>query len=120
MYRSELTKLKLYQEDGCYYLRAEYEVEDDHRLQKYTIPKIALPIRRGPVINERVFNEYCHHYSSPKRDVTMDLGFGELHLLTGSDGYLYKCETIKEYPQKMTLEEIEKKLGYKVEIVSGK
>lgn len=29
-------------------------------------------------------------------------------------------EVRKEYPQKMTLEEIEKKLGYKVEVVSSK
>lgn len=120
MHRSELIKLELYQEDGCYYLRAEYEVEDDYRLKKYTIPKIHLSIRRDPVIIEQAFREYHHHYTSPKRDVTIDLGFGELYLLPGSDGYYYKCETIKEYPQKMTLEEIEEKLGCKVEVVSGK
>lgn len=115
MQRSDLTKLELYQEDGCYYLRAEYEVEDDHRLQKYTIPKISLPIRREPVINEDVLD-----YPIPRYHSTISLGFAELEILKGDDGYLYKCETIKEYPQKMTLEEIEKKLGYKVEVVSGK
>lgn len=117
MQRSDLTKLELYQEDGCYYLRAEYEVEDDHRLQKYTIPKISLPIRRDPVINER-FDRYC--IPRPRYDLTINLGFAELPVVKGPEDYYYKCEILKEYPQKMTLEEIEKKLGYKVELVSGK
>lgn len=116
MQRSELTKLKLYQEDGCYYLRAEYEVEDDHRLQKYTIPKISLPIRGDLVINDDVLD----YYPIARYHSTINLGFAELEILKGGDGYYYKCEILKEYPQKMTLEEIEKKLGYKVELVSGK
>lgn len=108
MYRSELTKLELYQEDGKYFLNAEYEEEDNHRLQRYTIPKILLPIDPYPTIR----------YDD--RTNSVDLGFGELPVLECDKGYLFELETVKEYPQKMTLEEIEKKLGYKVEIVSGK
>lgn len=44
MQKSRLTNLELYSEDGSYYLKAEYEVEDEHRLEKYTFPKLYLPI----------------------------------------------------------------------------
>lgn len=114
MQRSELTKLELYKEDGCCYLRAECEVENDHRLQKYTIPKIVVPTIGNLTINSFYTREY------PGYKTTIDFGFGEFNVLKGPEDYYYKCETIKEYPQKMTLEEIEKKLGYKVEVVSGK
>lgn len=116
MQRSELTKLELYQEDGCYYLRAEYKEENDYRLQKYTIPKMVLPINQYPTIKQGCYRDRLGRLY----ETTIDLGFGDLDILKDDDGYYYKCEIIKEYPQKMTLEEIEKKLGYKVELVSGK
>ena len=117
MQRSELTKLELYKEDGCYYLRAEYEEEDDYRLRKYTIPKILLPLGSNITVNH--ISEPVGRLAWRERN-SIDFGFGELDIFKCDDGYYYKCETIKEYPQKMTLEEIEKKLGYKVELVSGK
>ena len=120
MQKSELTKLELYQEDDSYYLRAEYEVEDDYRLQKYIIPKLWLPISGNPVIKHDHYRMSYGDLIKNNREITIDLGFGDLTVLKGDDRYYYKCETLKEYPQKMTLDEIEKKLGYKVELVSGK
>lgn len=108
MQKSRLTNLELYSEDGIYYLKAEYEVEDEHRLEKYTFPKLYLPI------GDR-FSVYDRCGFQPK----IEFGCLELDALK-HDGYIFKIEILKEYPQKMTLEEIEKKLGYKVELVSGK
>lgn len=111
-----LTKLELYQEDGLYFLRAEYEIGAKHRLEKYTIPKIYLPISQYPIVVHQC-GEYTKNY--PARH-TIDLGFGELELCKDKNDNFYTMEVLQEYPQKMTLEEIEKKLGYKVELVSGK
>lgn len=97
--------------DGSYYLRAEYEVEDEYKVQKYTFPKLYLPIGDRFVIN--------HNVSLYGDEVEIDFGEMSLDALK-QGGYYCKVETLKEYPQKMTLEEIEEKLGYKVEIVSGK
>lgn len=111
MQKSRLTNLELYEMAGSYYLRAEYEVEDEYKVQKHTLPRLYLPIGDHFIINQ---HPHWHGY-----DIKVD--FGELQLdVLEQDGYTYKVETIKEYPKKMTLEEIEKKLGYKVEIVSGK
>lgn len=114
MQRSKLTKLELYQEGCCYYLRAEYEVETEHRLSKITIPKICLPVRQDVEYSEEV-----SHYSWMRRFST-NLGFGELEVHPDSNGYCILEEVLKEKPERMTLEEIEKKLGYKVELVSKK
>ena len=61
-------------------------------------------------------------------DTTVNLGFGRFDCLYGEDPKgvatdavgIFFVETIKEKTQEMTLEEIEKKLGYKVKIVSKK
>ena len=41
-------------------------------------------------------------------------------MIQDTDGSVFITKIIEEYPQKMTLEEIEKKLGYKIELVSKK
>lgn len=44
-----------------------------------------------------------------------------LHNTKFDDGIVYYLDKIIKYkPKKMTIEEIEKKLGYKIEIVSSK
>lgn len=105
MHESKLTNLKLYQDDGMYYLEAEYEIITKYNRRKMIIPRILLQTFCYPSIT---------HECGIIDRFSVDLGFGELL------AERIKEEVIEEYPQKMTLEEIEKKLGYKVELVSGK
>lgn len=121
-----LTNLELYKDKNeCgyegYYLKAEYLIEEEYRTVKLTIPKIYLPINEeNLVIN---INHGCCYDSYIQPETTVDLGFGELHLDKVKDQdvtYYYKYEVIDERAEKMTLEEIEKKLGHKIELVSKK
>ena len=113
---SKITNIELYNEKGQYYLKVEYEVDNVYRLEKYTVPKIHLPIADCVTIIHESDNTYMGMFERN----AIDLGFGELNMLRDKSGRLCTMEVIKEYPQKMTLEEIEKKLGYKVEVVSNK
>ena len=114
---SKLTKLELYSENDEYYLRAEYEVIYTHRKTKLTIPKIKLPLFNNPLIPTGVIN-LDSMYTKPTREV--NIGFGELEMCNDQKDYFMYEEVLEEYAQKMTVDEIEKKLGYKVEIVSKK
>ena len=124
MNKERLVNLELYKDTNefgyeDYYLKAEYLIEEEHRTVKLTIPKIYLSINENNLIIHR---EYYHN-SYIKPETTVDLGFGELHLdkVKDKDGeYYYKYEVIEERAEKMTLEEIEKKLGHKIELVSKK
>lgn len=114
---SKLTKLELYSENDEYYLRAEYEVIYTHRKTKITIPKIKLPLFNNPLIATADV-PLGLMYTKPMHEV--NIGFGKLEMCNDQkDRFMYE-EVLKEYPQKMTVDEIEKELGYKVEIVSKK
>lgn len=114
---SKLTKLELYSENDEYYLRAEYEVIYTHRKTKITIPKIRLPLFNNPLIIKGVVN-LDSMYTKPTHEI--NIGFGELEMCDDHKGNFMYEEVLEEYVQKMTIDEIEKKLGYKVEIVSKK
>lgn len=58
--------------------------------------------------------ELCDHLLP---SVTVDLGFGEIYCLSDSS---FTDKIVKYATKEMTLEEIEKKLGHKVKIVSDK
>lgn len=121
--KETLKSLELYSEESkagkSYFLKAIYEIENQYVKNEIVIPKIALPLCPG----EHVIHKYeSHSYSSLKVDIphTIDIGFGDLPMMSDDHGRYYYEVTVAEYPQKMTLSEIEKKLGYKVEIVSEK
>ena len=124
MNKEGLVNLELYKEENefggeNYYLKAEYLVEEEYKTSKLTIPKIWLPINKNYL---SISHGYYHNqYVIP--EVTIDLGFGSLTIdkVKDKDGeYCYKYEVIEERAEKMTLEEIEKKLGHKIELVSKK
>lgn len=103
-----------------YYLKAIYEKVTKYKKERVTIPKILLPVNTGePIIKQEISD---NRYS----DNTIDIGFGYLPVQYDiieprnmTKGTML-IEVLEEYPQKMTMEEIEKRLGHKVEIVSGK
>ena len=119
MYTEKLTNLELIKDTSDfgfegYYLKAEIRSEDKDGIYKWTVPKIALPIRvDSPIINS------AYSRDSIRPEISIDLGFGKLEVCM-HNGRFYTRELIESKVHKMTIEEIEKKLGYKVEIVSGK
>lgn len=106
---NKLKRLELKKDDSGYYLSAIYEYENEAGVHRAIFPKIRLPIEllNAPVISRE-------DWRSPSK---IDLGFGELPL-EGDPGFTIKtiCEKIHD----VTIEEIEKKLGYKIRIIKEK
>ena len=92
------------------------EAETEHRKVEITIPRIDLLVNtsRIPTINHELL------YGERFRDYTIDIFGTTLPLRRDETGNVYYEKVIKEYPQKMTLAEVEKKLGHKIELVSDK
>ena len=119
-----IKELKTYEQGENWYMSAIVEVENETRVEEYRFPKIRLHNKSSEMQVDRsldaLFGCWC--------DTTVNLGFGRFACLYGEDPKgvatddigVFFVETIKEKTQEMTLEEIEKKLGYKVKIVSKK
>lgn len=112
-----LKEYKLYPESGYLYMSLTYEIEDEHVIKEIHIPKIATCI---PTDREQFINHLTTSHGSVY-DVKVDIGSMEYQIIKGGVYDTYLTEKILyEKPTEMTLEEIEKKLGYKVKIVSEK
>ena len=110
---SKTTKLKelhLVKENGMYYLSAKYEIVEGNYQYVLEVPRIFLPLRNEPTISETCLGVDW------EQEHLINLGFGELQMTKIKDHY-YTVTTIQE---ELTLEEIEKRLGYKVKIVTKK
>ena len=111
-----LTNVKLKKDERGCYLRLKYVQETDNAINEIIIPKFRLPIRTNDLI---IRNEGYHDTS-----IEANIGFGYFPLENGvtehSDGseVVYSVKTLKQKVHKMTVADIEKKLGYKIEIVS--
>ena len=98
-----------------YYLTATYRVEDEREIREVTIPKIKLP-----VVQDSLMVDIDTKSRRILPDVSVAMGFGQLDVEYDKNGRWYHEIIIKEKVHEMTLEEIEKKLGYKVKVVSEK
>lgn len=112
--RVDLVDLKLTWDNTGVYLSATYEVENDRHVRSVTVPKVRLPINQHKVrIDVDPFYETVH----------AELGYGETVAFRGHidgvdcDAYYFERDIVNK-PRKMTVAEIEEKLGYKIEIVS--
>lgn len=101
---SKLKRLELKKDGSGYYLSAIYEFENEAGVHRAIFP---IELLNSPVISRE-------DWRCPGK---IDLGFGELPL-EGDPGYTIK--TIREKVHDVTIEEIEKKLGYKIRIVKEK
>ena len=111
--RARFVDLKLEEKGDAYFLNATYEYENEYGIYELNIPHLILPIRRHdlPIHNVRI--GYCEN------EDMFNLGFGELLALKDfKTGGTYQVKEIKKKTRKMTLTEIEKQLGYKIELVS--
>lgn len=104
-------KVELYEENGKQYLRLDFDYEDSRGYYKGHIERICLNVKLLGFSQE--YGGYglnaCY----------VDLGLDKL-LVSPNDGTYYTLALVKEKVQEMTMEEIEKKLGHKVKIVTKK
>lgn len=112
----ELLKDTLCSKKGRYYLGLTYEFEDaQENVHEVYISRVPLPIydQGIPEIKYKSVYTMGLHINAGH---SIDVGYGDVDL----PGDYAVIDTIVKYapPKEMTLEEIEKKLGYKVKIVS--
>ena len=99
----DIEDLKLIEEDGEYFLDISILIDSRFETGRYKA------IAKLPIIQSR-FSVLEDRYEGKM----IDLGFGNLPCVDS----LYQI--IKKKEQTMTLSEIEKKLGYKIKLVSEK
>lgn len=113
-----------------YYLQLVYEVETDTEVKEIIIPKVDLGLKSNSLPRLEInhfgigtINEACIHL---RHGSTLPLHRTSV-TCTDKNGDTVHTENAawvevvkREKPKKMTIEEIEKKLGHKVEIVSKK
>ena len=111
----QLESVCLNHDDDGYSLNIVYLVEDETCVERYTLSRVRLPI------NNYSFTIKAEDYGF-RRNPKVDVGFGFRELLPDADGFCYIVDLIENKPKEMTLEmtleEIEKKLGHKVKIIS--
>lgn len=106
-----LTSIELQHDDEHgYYLSVRYRIEDDSHIEDVYIPKVSLPINKHRVSVS--FLDDGHRFC--------DIGFGLREIFKTDNGLCIYTRIIEEKTHEMTLDEIEKKLGYKVKIVNSK
>lgn len=116
----ELSGLYLYSEtdnngNKRYYLRAHYDVEDEFRKTEIIYPKIHVPIYTNQLLAKETFAVSPLLESQPSM---VDIGFGFTRVERDPLGNIEYTVVKEEKAQKMTLSEIEKKLGHKIILVN--
>lgn len=106
---NKIENLELIKEnDGKYYINLSMVVESDLSVDRLKT-KLKLPINvKNIMVNSDISAYGC-------RNFYVNLGFGDLRCVNGIE-----YENIYKKEQEMTLSEIERKLGYKVKLVSEK
>lgn len=116
----ELIKLELREDDNRFFLHAAYQIEhNDGSIEEYDIPNIKVPLSKGDFPSVEIeHGTMCHSQNDICRIGTDD---SLLRVFPDKNGQVMKSKRIKEPdPKEMTMEEIEKKLGYPIKIVKEK
>lgn len=123
----ELYSITPFKENECWYLKLIYKYEDeDGNKHTVVIPKVLIPFSQQdlPVIRSSPsYNEYLleRPYIDCRDSMMLYKSTCDLASERGVKEPAYYFNIITEYATKeMTLDEIEKELGYKVKIVSKK
>ena len=122
-----LTSAEVYFEEGVPYVKLEYEYENDDGTHRILFPKVEFPFScsRVPTLSEIDYQCYISIRSVMDfRPCTLNLFKGNAKIVK-DDGAAVKKDNVvfldvitKKKIHEMTLEEIEKKLGYPVKIVT--
>ena len=116
-----LKDAQIYIQDNTRYLKLVYEYEDSHGVHELTIPQVEFPF------GNRLNLFYIHGNNPELQRLSIRLctegnvANVYLHDTKSYDGLVYYTDKIiKHKPKKMTIEEIERELGYKVEIINSR
>ena len=122
-----LTSAEVYFEEGVPYIKLEYEYENDDGTHKILFPKVEFPVSCLSIPTITTINDRCDISSRTAMDFrpcTLSLFKGNAKIIKG-DGAAVKHNNVvfldvitKKKIHEMTLEEIEKELGYSVKIVT--
>ena len=114
---TNIKDLQLYKENERYYLSALIAHEDATGIYEMFIPKIAFPVNS----NISVCQTSEGYGVSRQTTCSLDFGLGELYAQPfDNEGHYFTLTCLETKVHKMTLTEIEEKLGYKIEIVKEK
>lgn len=106
-------KIELYQEDGRYYFNVDFDYEDDYAYYKGQIERIPFDFRLYSI---KMQSADCLSNTTTK--ITANLGLhSDMEIYPNKKGEYFTLTVVKEKTHEMTIEDIEKKLGYKVKIV---
>lgn len=114
-----LKHIEIFYEDNIPYMKAVYELEDEGGIYEITLNKIEIPLSAyhlPDVITKCMDSSFCSTIINKPTIIIPALD--RLRLFADSDGVYVTKKLIKSKVHEMTLEEIEKKLGYSVKIVS--
>lgn len=121
MEKSEIKNIRLYEENGRYYLSLNYIYEDDNSIKEFEIPKVKLPFSKNSFLN--IKSDYYDSYGRVDHylivnNANFELCRAECSMegVFGEHEFVFK--TIEKKATEMTISEIEKRLGYKIKIVS--
>lgn len=103
------------EKDGNYYLRLEYLCETESEIFKIIFPKVGVGI---PLCGSRLRYRVRNEMDVVDCKMLFNTPDAWHYLFPDEDGNVYYEEIISKKTHELTLEDIEKKLGYKVKIVS--
>lgn len=109
----KLENASVYSVDDKFYIMLEYRYEDNDGVHELTIPKVDFPFKQDkyPVFYRKEANGAPYILAN---DHVIPLLKGQV-----GDAYEYAVDVIVEPAvHEMTIDEIEKKLGYKVKVVT--
>ena len=110
-------EFELYKEDGRYYLRVDFDYENDYGVYKGHIDKV-----KFNVLFKGIESEICSWTKSAKANFLVPSEYScvdcSFDIVKDSKDNFFTIEVIKEKVYEMSVEEIEKKLGHKIKIIS--
>ena len=116
-----LKDAQIYIQDGSRYLKLVYEYEDSYGIHELTIPQVEFPFGNRLNLIHIYENNPALRRLSIRLCTEGDVTSVYLYDTKSDDGLVYYVDKIiKRKPKKMTIEEIERELGYEVEIVSSR
>lgn len=119
MRKVTVERAEFYEENNNFYLDITYILESNKYIERLRMRKVRVPIEK--FIDLLSGSQYNENGGGPF--IVLDDGNVEMQLeaytVPDKDGDIYFEDTVlEEKPTELTVEEIEKKLGYKIKIVS--
>lgn len=118
----ELASIIPFKEDSLWYLKLVYKYENKMGEHTVVIPKVSMPFPQYTLPNiDGRGPYYSNHYMVCSDMVTLYSSTCDIAIERGVTEKSCYFDIITEYStREMTLDEIEKELGYKVKIISKK